>query len=133
VLTASLRDARAGRTRFVLLTGEAGVGKTRTIEELVRHAERFRTGALGPRARAHRRPELWPWIRAVETYAAGTDSAMLREQLDADAPILAHSSRLAATLPDVEPLAPSGSDAEARFRLLDAMTSFLRAPPRMNR
>src|SRR5262245_61343843 len=39
LLAAGLRDARAGRTRFVLVTGDAGIGKTRAVEELVRHAE----------------------------------------------------------------------------------------------
>src|SRR5215475_13857782 len=32
ILAAGLRDARAGRTRFVLVSGEAGIGKTRMVE-----------------------------------------------------------------------------------------------------
>jgi AAA ATPase domain len=38
VLVAGLDDARAGRGRFVALVGEAGIGKTRTLEEFVARA-----------------------------------------------------------------------------------------------
>ena len=38
-LVAALDDARAGRSRLVLVSGEAGVGKTRLVEELVDQAE----------------------------------------------------------------------------------------------
>jgi hypothetical protein len=40
-LDALLAEARQGRGRLVLLTGEAGIGKTRLAEELVRRADGF--------------------------------------------------------------------------------------------
>jgi len=38
-LKAALDDARGGRGRLVMLVGEAGIGKTRTAQELASYAE----------------------------------------------------------------------------------------------
>jgi len=128
VLEAGLRDARAGRTRFVLLTGDPGIGKTRTVEELVRQADLPPGRVLWGRAPEHTgAPSYWPWIRAVEAYVADADGRVLREQLGTDAPLLAHLvPALRLRCPDVEPVPPGGGETEARFQLLDAMTSLLR-------
>ncbi len=127
MLTAGLRDARAGRTRFLVVTGDAGIGKTRTVEELVRHAELPAGRILWGRAPEQTgAPSYWPWIRALEDYASGADASALREELGTDAPVLAHLvPALRSRCPDVEPVPPGGG-AEARFKLLDAVTSFVR-------
>jgi hypothetical protein len=81
-LATGLRDAQAGRTRFFLLTGEAGIGKTRTVEELVRRASWPSARVLWGRAPEHAgAPSYWPWIRALEQYADGLADGVLREQL----------------------------------------------------
>src|SRR5262249_9516719 len=90
VLTAGLRDARGGRTRFLVVTGDAGIGKTRTVEELVRHAELPAGRVLWGRAPEQTgAPSYWPWIRALEGYAANANGA-LREEMGSDAPVLAY-------------------------------------------
>src|SRR5262245_62882397 len=128
ILTSGLRDACAGRTRFLVVTGDAGIGKTRMVEELVRHAELSAGRVLWGRAPEQAgAPSYWPWTRAIEAYVAGADAGALREQLGAEASMLAHLvPAVRVGCPDVEPAPPSGAGAEARFRLLDAVASFLR-------
>src|SRR4029077_9179084 len=66
------------------------------------------------------------WIRALEAYAAAANGA-LREEMGPDAPALAYLvPAMRGRCSDVEPVPPAGGDAEARFKLLDAVTSFLR-------
>jgi tetratricopeptide (TPR) repeat protein len=127
ILAAGLRDACAGRTRFVLISGEAGIGKTRMLEELVRRASLPPGRVLWGRAPEQTgAPSYWPWIRALEAYAAVANGA-LRDEMGPDAPALAYLvPALRARCPDVEPVPPGGGDAEARFKLLDAVASFLR-------
>ena len=128
VLAAGLRDARGGRARFIVVTGDAGIGKTRTVEEFVRQAAlpagRVLWGRAPEQAGA---PSYWPWIRAFEQYVAAADALALREQVGAEGPLLAHlAPALRTRCPDIEPTPPGDGDAEARFRLLDALTSVLR-------
>src|SRR5262249_4476108 len=86
VLVGGLRDARAGRARFVLVSGDAGIGKTRIVEELVRRADLPPGRVLWGRAPEQTgAPSYWPWIRALESYAAEANGA-LREEMGPDAP-----------------------------------------------
>jgi predicted ATPase len=66
VLMAGLDDARAGRGRFVALVGEAGIGKTRTLEEFVARAglpdERIWWGSCPEQPGL---PAYWPWTQAI--------------------------------------------------------------------
>src|SRR5262245_52454308 len=66
VLTGAFREACAGRARFMLVTGDAGIGKTRTVEELVRHASLRHGRTVWGRTPEHAgAPSYWPWIRAL--------------------------------------------------------------------
>src|SRR4051794_37087250 len=62
VLTAALTDARAGRSRVVLIAGEPGIGKTRLAARVADAAEG--DGALVAWARSHEdggAPPYWLW------------------------------------------------------------------------
>ncbi len=63
LLRRRLADARAGTGQLILVTGPAGIGKTRLVEELVAEA----SGAVGwGTALADAgMPALWPWTRAT--------------------------------------------------------------------
>jgi hypothetical protein len=79
-LDAVLAEARSGRGRLVLVTGEAGIGKTRLAEELVRRADGFATH--------------WAWCRTDQSMGSlRTWSSVLRN--------------LTATVPAVAELAES--------------------------
>jgi AAA ATPase domain len=132
ILEARLRDASLGRARFLVLAGEAGIGKTRTAEELV-----ARAGLPGNRVVWGRAPEqagapsYWPWARAIDEYASAAEVEALREELAEDGPVLAHLvPGLRTRLPEIAPVALHGSDVQARFRVLDAVAGFLQRATR---
>src|SRR5262249_62426744 len=132
LLDTRLREASSGRSRFLVLLGEAGIGKTRTAEEFV-----GRAGLPDGRVVWGRAPEqvgapsYWPWARAIDEYAAAADAGALREELADDGPVLAHLvPGVRARLPEIAPAALDGSDVQARFRVLDAVAAFLRRAAR---
>jgi DNA-binding SARP family transcriptional activator len=127
LLEEALADARAGRGRLVLLSGEAGIGKSRLADELANRARALRMTVLwGAAWEAGGAPAYWPWVQALRVYVRETEPAALREQLGVGA------SEVAQILPELRELFPDLpesriSDSEdARFRLYDATASFLR-------
>lgn len=127
VLQAALEDALAGRGRLAMLVGEPGIGKTRTAQEFLVHAER--RGALGLWGRCHESPgapPYWPWVQIIRGYVRAHESAQVRDAMGAGAPdIAAIAPEVRERLPDL-PLPPRFEDPEqARFRLFDAVASFL--------
>jgi len=126
-ILAAFSDARAGRGRLVLLTGEPGIGKSRLADELAAHAQAGGATVLWGRCwEAGGAPAYWPWVQALRTYVRDRDHETLRRQLGAGTSDLAH------LLPDVRDLfpdVPEPHDLEsegARFRLFDAVATFLR-------
>ena len=122
----ALDDARAGRGRLVLFTGEPGIGKTRLADESARLAT-----AKGMRVRWGRcwegggAPAHWPWIQVIRGVFADSDAAPARLR---SLPV-----EIARILPELssEAATPAHVDAEqARFRLFDAVATLLRESAR---
>ncbi|MDX2168300.1 MAG: AAA family ATPase, partial [Deltaproteobacteria bacterium] len=126
-LVGALECALDGRARVALLVGEAGIGKTRTAEELAGAAAA--RGALVLFGRCHEgagAPAFWPWTQVVRDYVNTQPRAAVRAAAQSGAADLAQlAPEIAAELGVTA--TPSEADAErARFALFDSLTGFLR-------
>ncbi len=121
-LRRAVEDAARGRGRLLLLTGEAGIGKTAVAAEVAAEAEgRGVRVVWGWGWQGEGAPAYWPWVQVFRSLVTKG-----RAPQPPPAPSLA---RLLPELPgsadppvDVDELAPA-----ARFRLLDELTSVLLA------
>lgn len=80
VLRSDLASATAGSGRLALLTGEAGIGKTRTATALAEEARE--KGALVAWGRCHQAegaPAYWPWLQALRALTAELPRSAQRE------------------------------------------------------
>ena len=127
-LVAGLDAAFAGSGRLVLLAGEPGIGKSRLADALMEEARSRGASVVAGRSwEAGGAPAYWPWIQALRVHLRETERDALRSQLGAGAADLAQLlpelSELQGARP--EPAAPEGEGA--RFRLFEAVRSFLRS------
>src|SRR5437879_11183757 len=68
-LRAGLEDAVGGRGRFFLVVGEAGIGKTRLVEEVADEATQHSCVALWGRCwEGAGAPLYWPWVQVIRAY-----------------------------------------------------------------
>ena len=113
--------AETEASRIVLLSGEAGVGKTATV---ARFCERI-VGSRIWRGRAQAglgAPPFWPWIEIVRQLLARHNVESLGEQTETGLAALAHwVPELRTASARREPRPAVGED-EARFRIFDAIT-----------
>lgn len=110
-LTDAFAEAQDGRGSIVVLTGEAGIGKTRTAEELADRVEN--QGAVVLRGRCYEGeqiPPYGPWRSALRSLSLSK--------------IPLETAVLAATLPGSASLALPETDARIRF--FDAVIEVLR-------
>jgi DNA-binding SARP family transcriptional activator len=125
-LLAAYGTAGAGAAKVVTVLGEAGIGKTRLLQELAATARRH--GALvlwGRCLEGAWVPPYQAFVEAITGYAAQVGASRLRADLGpAAGPLAQLVPELRELLPDVptaEPLQPD----EERLRLLDAVARFL--------
>ena len=127
VLTAALDDALSGRGQMVMLAGEPGIGKTRLAQELATHAESLGVRVLwGWCYEGEGAPPYWPWVQPMRSYVQGHDAAQLRSEAGPGAVDIAEIvPELQEKLPDL-PSQPPLNPVQARFRLFDSLTTFLK-------
>jgi DNA-binding CsgD family transcriptional regulator len=131
-LRAALEGALSGIGQLIMLAGEPGIGKTRTADELASVA-----GQIGARVMWGRCPEergapiYWPWVQAIRSYLLELEPEELRSQLGVGAGDIAQIiPDIQLRLPDLPPPPAIEDPEQARFRLFDSITSFMKRASR---
>jgi class 3 adenylate cyclase/tetratricopeptide (TPR) repeat protein len=126
-LRAGLEDALSGRGRLLMLVGEPGIGKTRTAEELATYASLRNTQVLWGRCyEGEGAPAYWPWVQVIRSYVHDRDSQALMSEMGPGAADIAQVvSEVRERLPGL-PTPPALEPEQARFRLFDSITTFLK-------
>jgi tetratricopeptide (TPR) repeat protein len=127
MLRTALEGALSGQGKVSLLAGEPGIGKTRLAEELATYAALRGCRVLWGRCHEWEgAPAYWPWVQALRAYVHDRDPQQLRTELGAGAAEIAQViSEIRERLPDL-PALPAAEPEAARFRLFDAVATFLR-------
>ncbi|HEU4759636.1 MAG TPA: protein kinase, partial [Dehalococcoidia bacterium] len=126
-LRAGLEDALSGRGRLLMLVGEPGIGKTRTSEELATYGRLRSLQVLWGRCyEGEGAPAYWPWVQAIRSYVQDCDPAALLSEMGPGAADIAQVvSEVRDRLPGL-PAPPALEPEQARFRLFDSITTFLK-------
>ncbi len=130
-LVAGLDASVGGRGGLFLLAGEPGIGKSRLAEELLREARLRGASVLAGRCwEAGGAPAYWPWVQSLRSYVEQCEPEKLRAQLGSGAAevaqIVPELRELFADLPEL----PAFGSEVARFRLFEAVTTFLMSAAR---
>ena len=130
-LKACLEDALSGRGRLVTLVGEPGIGKTRTALELATYAGLRQAQVLWGRCYEEQgAPPYWPWVQAIRSYVRDIDAEQLHLDMGAGAADIGQVvSDVRDRLPGLE-APPQLEPEQARFRLFDSITAFLKGASR---
>ena len=128
-LKACLEEALSGRGRLVTLVGEPGIGKTRTAQELATYAGLRGAQVLWGRCYEEQGvPPYWPWVQAIRSYVREREPEQLRSEMGSGAADIAEIvSDVRERLPDLEHPPRQESPEQARFRLFDSITTFLKS------
>ena len=124
-LRSAVDRALGGAGAIVLLSGEAGIGKSRLAEACALYAEeRGGSVAVGRCWEAGGAPAFWPWTQVLRNHIRDTEPDVLRTQLGPG------TAELAALLPEIAELVPESAavpidDDGARFRTFAAVSTFL--------
>lgn len=131
-LTAALDRALAGRAALVLVSGEAGIGKTALAARLAEEASaRGATTAWGTCWHSEQAPGFWPWTQVIRSLVGD-----LSEDLVAGLPP-GERVQLARLAPELavgaggEPPGGDGWSEQARFELFAAAATFLERTARL--
>jgi DNA-binding winged helix-turn-helix (wHTH) protein/tetratricopeptide (TPR) repeat protein len=126
VIEALLKAAAHGEGRVLLLSGEAGIGKTRVIEQLACLADlRGARVLLGRCFESEGAPAFWPWVQILRAAVRSGPHGHPLRSLGAVAP------EVAWMVPELRPLVAEAqstpSDARtARFVMFDGVATFLK-------
>ncbi len=119
----ALLSVNRGDGRFVLLAGEAGMGKTRLATELTKRARKLGCGVLwGSCSDAELSLPYLPFVEAVGNHLREQDPAVVRAELG---PAAAELAQLFPQLGEGPPTAPVGDPAQAKLRLFESVVTLL--------
>jgi tetratricopeptide (TPR) repeat protein len=144
-LDRAVGEAAAGRGGLVFITGEAGIGKTALARHMAQQAPQRGVLVLwGSCREGPGVPGFWPWVEVLRAYADRVGSSSLTQQVSGAATGLVGlvpelASGIGETAmpsgPGSEPGRPSvgpgwtpdpvGADAVDRFRMFDAVATWL--------
>lgn len=138
-LRLAFEEAAAGKGGVILISGEAGIGKTRAANELATYASSRGAEVLVGRCYdAGGAPAFWPWIQVLRAYVRGRSPDEVLTMFGSA------TADVAQILPELGPsVRHAGADAgvpasaaipgttandprQARFRLFDSIASVLR-------
>ena len=123
----ALDEARAGYGRLLLLAGEPGIGKTRTVHELAAYATQREVQVLqGHCYEGEGAPPFWPWVQIIRAYITSCAPETLQTEMGAGAADIAQvMAEVRLQFPDL-PTPPPLEPAEERFRFFDSLTTCLK-------
>jgi len=126
-LRAGLEDSLSGRGRLLMLVGEPGIGKTRTSEEFATYARLRNVQVLWGRCyEGEGAPAYWPWVQIIRSYVHDKEPKELMSEMGPGAADIAQVvSEVKERLPGL-PAPPALEPEQARFRLFDSITTFLK-------
>ena len=117
----ALLSANRGDGRFVLVAGEAGIGKTRLATELTRRARKLGCGVLwGSCTEEELSLPYLPFVEAIGNQLGDQDLALLRADLG---PMTAELAQLFPQLGNGAQAAPAGDPAQAKLRMFESVVS----------
>ena len=113
---------------MLLVAGEPGIGKSELADRLAREAAARAATVLWGRAwEGEGAPPYWPWTQILRVALHERDGAALEAIFGAATPYLAQIvPEVHDRLPDL-PAPPPIDSEQARFRLFDAITAFLKS------
>jgi eukaryotic-like serine/threonine-protein kinase len=123
----SLNHAVTQDGRLIMLAGEPGSGKTRMVEQLATYARLRGIQVLtGKCYEGEGAPAFWPWVQVIRAYVQDHSAEDLRAMMGPGVIDIAQiAPAIREKLPDL-PEAPVLEPAQARFRLFDSITTFLK-------
>lgn len=125
LLRRALGEAAAGRGQLLLISGDAGIGKTCTLDELARLARREGFSVWEGAAYDGGSPPYWPWLEVLRSAQTELAPAGLRRHAGSEHPALA---ALAPDLFGRAAIGPPEFDGQAtRFRLFEEWTRLLQS------
>jgi class 3 adenylate cyclase len=119
----ALLSANRGDGRFVLLAGEAGIGKTRLASELTRRARKLGCSALwGSCSEVELSLPYLPFVEAIGNHLGEHDLARVRADLG---PMTGELAQLFPQLGNGAPSGPGSDPAQAKLRMFESVVTLL--------
>jgi predicted ATPase len=131
-LTAALDRSFAGRSVLVLVSGEAGIGKTALAARLAEEASaRGATTAWGTCWHAEQAPGFWPWTQVIRSLSGDISGELVAELAPSERAQLARLAPELEVGAGGEPPGGGGGSEQARFELFAAAATFLERTARL--